>query len=386
MYIGDKLKIAVITNGTLKDRNAGGHEMRIYQIFSRITLENEVHVVQVANNSEVWKLDGLIIHNLKPLPGRFGKSLYDNHFFVARYLFALRAGRTVKKIGPDIADYNSSVFPIFSKNYKMVATSTLMPIASGVSSTKGKIILALDKFLLRYKMGKSDFIIYLSRQMQALLADIQERYGKQSRYVPNGVDQTIFYIKEKHDCRKKRNLPSDKYLVMYSSRLVEYKRPFDFLNAVKSLPDKYIGVIVGDGPLMDKIRTWIMENQLGQRVIVTGKVEKETLADLYSACDIVVYPGEFEIQPLVPQESMACGTPPVVSNTLGNNEIVTDNENGLVVPLGDINAITDAIRKVCEDLTLRKKLNENGLNYMKNRNWDASSRITLEVYKNIVGK
>lgn len=379
------LKIVVVTNATIGPKSYGGHENRIIELFTRIAENNDVHVVQIADNDQVWEKGKLKIHNTTPLKGRFGPSIYRSHFFLARYLYALRVGKVVKKLSPDVADYNSWVFPILSKSYKMVASGSVMPSASFMSRSSGSIVRKVDMFLFKYKTKKADYSIMFSRQMQDKLSPIHRKYGKKTRYVPNGVDKEIFHKRDKIDCRKKHDIPIDRKIILFSSRLAQYKRPFDYLEAMKELPDNYMGYIAGGGDLIQEIKDWIMENSMGDRIVLLGKLDKEILSEYYSASDAVVYPGEFEIQPLVPQEAMASGTIPIVSDTLGNNEIVTDRKNGLVVQLGDSDDIRKKVLEACEDQELASSLLMGGEEYMKTRDWDHSARATMEVYAEICG-
>ena len=60
-------------------------------------------------------------------------------------------------------------------------------------------------------------------------------------------------------------------------------------------------------------------------------------------------------------ESMACGTPVIVTDCdYGPREIVTDRQNGLIVPTGDVGQMTRAINRLLSDEVLCEKLSDGG--------------------------
>ncbi len=69
------------------------------------------------------------------------------------------------------------------------------------------------------------------------------------------------------------------------------------------------------------------------------------LAMLYSIADVFVNPTYADMFPTVNLEALACGTPVVTYRTGGSPEAI-DEETGIVVPQGDVNALAEAIRRI----------------------------------------
>lgn len=380
------MKIVIITTEAIfPHKIRGGHELRVYELTKRIASKHEVHVVQYAGDNKVWSLENTILHDIPAMPGFFGRFIYDRFWHLGRYIFMIRVSSQVRQINPDLADYNSWVFPVGRRRYRMIGTCFIMSVSSNVDRRIAKIVRRFDAFLTRYKVKKADYAIHLSKQTRSVFLDYEKAIARKSSYVPNGVDSDLFKKRDKDACRSSRNLPSSNNLILYVSRLVPYKRPIDFLVALKELPNDYFGVIVGDGPMLQEIRNWINLNGMSHRVLIKGFVSNRLeLAEIYSSCDVAVYPTEFETQPIMPQEAMACGIPVIATNVVGNNEIIANDWNGVLVELGDTASLRKQIVRVIEDASFRENLIRNGLEYMKSRSWDTTALNTLSIYEDIL--
>ena len=76
--------------------------------------------------------------------------------------------------------------------------------------------------------------------------------------------------------------------------------------------------------------------------------------------DVVVQPSLTEAGPRVPIEAMAMERPIVVTDVAGNSEEVVNEQTGLVVPVGNVQALSDAILRLLSDADLAQRLGELG--------------------------
>jgi len=88
---------------------------------------------------------------------------------------------------------------------------------------------------------------------------------------------------------------------------------------------------------------------------------KPALAQLYRECALSVLPSVQDGFGLVVAESLACGTPAIVSDHVGARDIVRPGENGFVVPARDVDALAEAILKVYRSAELRRHLRAGAL-------------------------
>ena len=104
-----------------------------------------------------------------------------------------------------------------------------------------------------------------------------------------------------------------------------------------------------------------------------------------AACDAVCLPSiKREGLPRSIIEAMAAGTPPIVTNSGGSPELVENNKSGIVVPIRDSKAISDAIETLYFNEKLRITLGENAVDRIK-RNFSTEKTInkTLETYSQL---
>lgn len=117
----------------------------------------------------------------------------------------------------------------------------------------------------------------------------------------------------------------------------------------------------------------------GARIIVTGFVDEDDLATLYSAARAFIYVSHYEGFGLPPLEAMQCGAPVVVSNTSSLPEVVGDA--GIQVPPDDDDAICDAMLRVWHDDELCAKLREKGIARAKMFSWAESASANIQAYR-----
>jgi len=127
-------------------------------------------------------------------------------------------------------------------------------------------------------------------------------------------------------------------LVLAVGRLHPQKGYDVLLDALPQLGDCVVAV-AGDGPLRDQlVASAPSVRWLGQR---------DDVADLYAAADVVVLPSVWEARSLTAQEAMRAGRPLVVADVGGLSELVGDG--AVLVPPGDPTALAAAVRRLLDD-------------------------------------
>jgi glycosyltransferase involved in cell wall biosynthesis len=135
----------------------------------------------------------------------------------------------------------------------------------------------------------------------------------------------------------------------------------DLLEAVSRLPEDAGTLhLVGDPDVEPgyaaRARARLAEPDLADRVVVHGPLPVDRVAALYAAADVFVLASYREPYGTVYGEAMAAGLP-VVGYAAGNlPHLARDGEEGLVVPPGNLTALSEALRRLTEDEALRARL------------------------------
>jgi glycosyltransferase involved in cell wall biosynthesis len=111
--------------------------------------------------------------------------------------------------------------------------------------------------------------------------------------------------------------------------------------------------------------------------------DDRTLAEWYSAADVLVFPSLWEGFGWPPLESMACGTPVVASNIPAISEVVGDA--GVLVSSEDPSEMAHAVERVLMDPAWSCSLRRKGLERAGHFTWANTAVQTLSVYKSVLG-
>lgn len=110
-----------------------------------------------------------------------------------------------------------------------------------------------------------------------------------------------------------------------------------------------------------------------------GMIPDADLPAFYAGASCFVYPSLLEGFGLPPLEAMACGTPVVVSKRAALPELV--GEAGLLIDPQNVDDMAAAIATVLGDAALAGELGARGLQRSQHYSWEATARLTLDVYR-----
>jgi glycosyltransferase involved in cell wall biosynthesis len=113
--------------------------------------------------------------------------------------------------------------------------------------------------------------------------------------------------------------------------------------------------LAGDGAV-DEFRTLVQHLELAERVKILGWQSDAEVACLLRSADVLVLPSFAENLPMAIIEAFGHGVPVIATPVGAIPEVVTHYVNGILVPVGDVEALAAAIERIVADRPLREAL------------------------------
>lgn len=151
--------------------------------------------------------------------------------------------------------------------------------------------------------------------------------------------------------------PDGAPLLLAMGRLHEAKAHDVSLRALALLPDVYLW-IAGHGPEEEKLKALAEELGVAPRVRFLGW--RTDAPSLYRSADVCVFPSRFEPLGNVVIQAWAHGLPVVAAKSAGPAALIHDNEDGLLVPIDNAEALADKVRALLADPALRQSFSAAG--------------------------
>lgn len=200
--------------------------------------------------------------------------------------------------------------------------------------------------------------------------------------IPNGIDFAA--IREACGLH-----PKDSGCVLFVGRLEPMKGVDTliraFAKAISGLsPDIHLR-IVGDGSLLQSLKTLCSTLEIDHRVKFVGRVPAAAVFDEFARAEIFCGLSRSEALGNVFLEAQAAGCAVVATSTGGIPDIVQDGVSGILVPVGDADAAAEAIRSLLLDVLLRARLAREARSVAQTYDWNPISRKYAEVYRGVAG-
>jgi glycosyltransferase involved in cell wall biosynthesis len=211
----------------------------------------------------------------------------------------------------------------------------------------------------------------LSQNEEDMVTAISERIANPDliKWLGNGIDIRRFDRRRLSDqaleaLRKEIGLQPDSPVVGFVGRLVAEKGILDLLEAAKKvltiIPNAHFLIV---GPY-DEEKPDALRPDVAARFGVSEQCHflgmRHDMPELYALMDVLVLPSYREGFPRAPMEASAMGVPAVVTDIRGCREAVEHGVNGLLFPVGDSEALADAVLELLRNHERRRTMGAAG--------------------------
>lgn len=217
----------------------------------------------------------------------------------------------------------------------------------------------------------------------------QSLAGKDVRVLEYGVDIDHFAPGDPPSVKKPRS-------VFSVGRLV-YKKGFAVLIDAFSEINKYYKdstlTIAGDGPLRTQLQAQVDSLGLSSSVFFPGNVERDALASHYNTAGVVAVPsvtdaaGNRDGLPNVFLEALSCGCAVVASDIPGITNVIGSGDQAVIVPSGNVAALSSAIRALFEEEGRARQLGEAARRKsVEELSWSVRSKQLEDLYHSLANR
>lgn len=192
--------------------------------------------------------------------------------------------------------------------------------------------------------------------------------------IPNAIDNNLFYPKDKSALRKKLGFPEDAFIVAFVGYFSKRKGSDRLSEAIKLINDPevksiFIGADTGENA-----------SPSCAGILFQGRVKHESIPDYLNCADVFVLPTLREGCCNAIIEAMACGLP-VISSDRDFNYDILDDTCAIMVEPSNVDEISDAIKKLYDDISLRGRMSRGALSKAKDLTIDLRTKKIVEFIK-----
>ncbi|MDR0664958.1 MAG: glycosyltransferase family 4 protein [Helicobacteraceae bacterium] len=283
-----------------------------------------------------------------------------NPFAEAAVIF--RISKALKKIKPDILQCFTAKPNIYGAIAgKIAGVKNIYCAVTGLgsffadNSLKSKALRAI--ILFGYKICAKLCVKILFQNNDDLNLFVDKKIAKKYKVLligSSGVD--INYWRKSPEAKNDNAIA-----VLFVGRLIKHKGIFELLEAARNLKRKFGEkikfIIVGGG---DKGNLFNASGEAFSEYesIAVFEGEQKEVKPYYDRADIFVLPSYREGMPRAVLEAQAMSLPVVTTDAIGCRDAIENGVTGILVPVGDAEAIEKAIERLVADKTLRKKMGE----------------------------
>jgi len=139
--------------------------------------------------------------------------------------------------------------------------------------------------------------------------------------------------------------------------------------------------VAGSGPEGPALQTLVTKLGLDGAVRFTGRIDNAAMPQLYVEADCAINPSTADNMPISLLEAFASAVPVVSTRAGGVPDMLDDGRTGLLVPVGDADAMAEGVCRVLEDAALATKLTSAARAEAERYAWPQVKALWLDAYR-----
>ena len=356
------MKILVVNWLDRENPQAGGAEVHLHEIFGRLARRGHEVTLLCSGWSGAesrCQLDGMEVHRVG---SRYGFGLVAPLYF----------RRNLQERAYDVIVEDLNKVPVFTPWW---STTTVVLIVhhlfGGTAFQEASIPVATATWILERPVPRVFRDLPVVAVSNSTRDDLVQRGmdPQQITVIPNGVDLDGLTPAPQGERLAEPTL-------LYLGRLKKYKRVDLILLAVAELQKRGVRcrlIVAGKGDHRGVLESQCRELGLTDTVEFRGYVSEADKLSLLRRSWIHVLTSPKEGWGIIIIEAAACGTPSVASDSPGLRDSVLDGRTGVLVPHGDVGALTDALLRLLGDSPTREDMGGTARSFAEEFGWDVSA-------------
>ncbi|WP_080845092.1 glycosyltransferase [Cytobacillus gottheilii] len=358
---------------------------------SLVKLGFEVHVITAnpGNLTKTETVNDVLVHRVEPLNGK------DPDFL--RWIGGLNVAMESKARE---LSYTHTFSLVHAHDWLVGACAISLkdvlgiPLISTIHATEsgrnGGIYTELQSFIHKKEeqlIQQSDQLIVCSLYMKNEVIELFKALESKLTIIPNGAEHTSQHP-IKFSAKQMPYVKESGRLIFSIGRMVQEKGFETLISAAHELRVHYNDIyfiIAGRGPMLEEYRKKVKECGLENVVFFPGFISDQQRAELFTICEMAVFPSIYEPFGIVALEAMTAGKPVIASNTGGLKGIVQHGSTGLLMNPNDHNSLIEQVSFLLDNREDARMLGVNGKQKAKSLfSWTRTAELTKRIYEEIL--
>lgn len=202
-------------------------------------------------------------------------------------------------------------------------------------------------------------------QTQHIKNYYSKRIQKKTHIIYNPVNERVFETSHDNDDDNPELKIKDERLnrIISVGRLYSQKNQKMMIEAFAQISERYPDwklVIYGEGPERDSLESLVsnLKSQVSSHISLPGRCE--TVIEEVAKSKVFCLSSDYEGMSNAMIEALCVGTPVISTKVSGTDELIRDEENGLLVDIGDKEGLAKALEKLLSNQELRTQLGKEG--------------------------